>query len=159
MKAQAMCSVDHDLLSRAREEKLNISNVLNDALKQAFWEQNSKDPEVKERHLREKTAENRAEIERLSQELAKNEQEIKNLEQEKVVFAEKLRVEALARAEKYKKEVKQEISYWPTFISKGFLSTQRKRDMFFKQRAKELNMSLENYLNDIVEPAARVVAL
>lgn len=154
MKAHTMCTVDAALMDKARQEQINISGVLNEALLRKFGEiEDQNNPEIKEKKLREKISFCQTEKERLDQEEKTAQSEIKNLEKMRIEYAEKAKIIAQETAEKYKRAIEQEINYWPVFVKQGLTSSPRKRESHFKQRAKLLKMSYTDYLTEVAEPS------
>jgi hypothetical protein len=154
MKTQVMITLDIDLVKRAREEGLNMSQVSNDALKQRFYElAEENDPDLKEKKLKEELVVCQQELEAKQKRKTEIEKHLNNLDKFRIEYAEKAKAEAQEKIERYKKAIKQEIGYWPVFKKQGVLATQKKRESFFKQRAKILGITYADYLTEVVEPA------
>jgi hypothetical protein len=155
MKAHIMCSLDSSLAEAAREKKINISNVLNTALSKELEVNQENDPEIKEKKLleRQENALKEAENQR---KIAENcQKELENIENEKEKYAEMQKTEAKNRLERRNYLISSERKNWRLFRSRGELSTSTKREKVYKQRAKQIGFSYEDYITEIVEVCER----
>jgi outer membrane translocation and assembly module TamA len=158
IKTTANYSLDSDLVEELRKKNINMSGYLNELLRKNIGREEENLELLKEKTQKELEAAEilRVELREKLKEIEKN--QVKEEEQIKI-DADKARQEAKERLAEYKKKIELEISYFPTFIKNGFLSSQSKREKYFIQRAKLLKMPLEDYLKEVVEKAGKTIVI
>lgn len=149
-KSQFMVSVDSSLLAEFRDKNVNMSQFVFEAMTKYKDEIDEKNPEIKEKRLLEQLENEQKMIENSQKNIEIAKKTLENIENEKILYSERQKNEAAKRAEAYKTKISREIGYWPIVIKNRFLSTPMKREEYFRKRAKLLEISLEDYMTEVV---------
>jgi hypothetical protein len=147
-----MLTVDPLLITKAREQDMNLSKMFSEALTKQLGEvEDANDPEVKSKRLDERIAANELQIEQAKKDCEQAKKEKEQLVIYQKEYAEKARQKAKDAADKYKTALDLEINNnWAIYVRGNHLTTQTKRNKLYQTRAAQMGMTLEQYKNEVV---------
>lgn len=148
MKAIKSVSLDPDNIKYFEEKKINISSFCNEAMTKHIEKEkapidyiNGLEKELK--NLNEKKTE-------IEDKIKNTIAQIKEIEEKQKEYAEQQRKEAIRLRELRAKNIKEEIERLPKMREQGFFRNRLQREKTYKNRAKTLGLTVEEYLSEVI---------
>jgi len=151
-------TLDNELIKKFKEKTdTPFSTYINELIKKDLFSVNNKNPEVLEAELMKQRLDSESSIVAETEKIRAINEQLKGLEEKKQEYAEEQKLKAIEIKKTRERKIQNEIDMFPIAIKNGMVSTAAKREAYYRQRAKAMGFSFDDYVLEVVPKLSAVV--